>query len=169
MIEIYDLLAEIRIPAPEGFWPATITGWITILGFIGSAAWMVYLTGRWAQKLESNKSEIRNEFATHKKEVTDACNGVGGRVSKIELDMVHDGGRVDALEVQMSRTQGQYEALITLLGEAKASVDQFRAGMSASGEKIERKIDDLRRDQNDTKLHLSERLKAVETILEHQT
>jgi hypothetical protein len=151
-------LAQLTIPKPEGFWPATIVGWITFVGFLGSAAWIVFKTGRWSSQLDNFKDDC-----------TANLNAFGGRVTKVEMGQEHEEGRVDALEVQMSRTQGQYEALIALLGEAKESVNAFRQGMAASSDKIERKIDDLRREQNDTKLTLSERLKAVETILEHQS
>lgn len=158
MLPLADLLTQITIPKPEQFWPVSVVGWIEILGFLSTATWIIFQTGRWTEKLEN-----------HKKEITAALDGIGGRVSRMELSVEHEGGRVDALEVQLSRTQGQYEALIKILSEAKENVASFRQGTLDLGEKIERKIDDLKKEQNDTKLHLSERLKAVETILEHDS
>jgi hypothetical protein len=154
---LHDLLLQLSIPKPEQFWPVSVVGYIEMLGFLGTTVWIIFQTGRWAEKLE-----------THKTETKAALDGFGSRVSRMELGLEHEEGRVDALEVQMSRTQGQYEALITLLGEAKESVNQFRMGTQTLGDKIERRIDDLKRDQNDMRLELSQRLKAVETILEHQ-
>jgi hypothetical protein len=157
MTVLYDLLTQISIPKPEQFWPATVAGWVTVFGFLASTAWLVFQSGRWAQKLEDHKREIKT-----------GMDGLGARVGRIELGKEHEEGRVEALERQMSRTQGQYEALIALLGEAKESVNQFRMGNQALGEKFERGIGELRRDQNDMRLELSQRLKAVETILERQ-
>jgi uncharacterized coiled-coil protein SlyX len=149
------LLSQVNIPKPEGFWPITVVGWITILGFIGTSVYVIFQTGRWSQKME-----------THKDEVKRALDGFGTRVGRIEMGMQHEEGRTDALEVQVATTQGRYEALIALLGEAKGSVDQFRVGLQNSTDKIEQKIDGLRVAQDDTKLELSQRLTAVETTLQ---
>lgn len=154
-MNLYELL-QLSIPKTEGFWPSTGAGWVTLLGFFGSLIWIIFQSGRWSAKMEA-----------HKKEVEQSLTGFGGRVTKMELGSKHEEGRVDALEVQLSRTQGQYEALMRILGEAKGSVDQFRVGMQASGEKIEKKIDDLRVEQGATKLEISQRLTAVETSLQH--
>jgi SMC interacting uncharacterized protein involved in chromosome segregation len=157
MIVAYDWLMQLSIPKPEGFWPTTGAGWISVIGFVATTGWLLIQAGRWTARLEN-----------HKKEVTGDVNAFGSRLTKLELGKEHEEGRVDALEVQMSRTQGQYEALIALIGEAKGSVDQFRVGNASLGDKIERRIDDLKRDQNDMRLELSQRMKAVETILEHR-
>jgi SMC interacting uncharacterized protein involved in chromosome segregation len=154
--DLFALLLQIEIPKPEGFWPVTIVGWVTVIGFIATSAWLLIQAGRWTAQLES-----------HKKEVTTDMNAFGGRLSRLELGKEHEEGRVDALEVQQSRTQGQYEALIALIGEAKGSVEQFRVGMMASGEKVERKIDEMKIAQNQSTLELSQRLTAVETSLQH--
>jgi chromosome segregation ATPase len=148
-------LVQIGIQKPEGFWPITVVGWITVAGFIGTAASLVYLVGRWSQKME-----------THKEEVKRTLDGFGARVGSVEHKIEHEEGRTDTLEVNVAATQGRYEALITLLGEAKGSVDHFRVGLQNSTDKIEKKIDGLREAQDDTKLELSQRLTAVETTLQ---
>lgn len=157
MIVSLLLLLQISIPKPEGFWPVTGVGWITVLGFLASTAYLIYQAGRWAQK-----------FDDHKKDVKKDLDGFGIRVSKMEMGMEHEEGRADAMEVQIATSQGRYEALISLLGEAKGSVDQFRSGLQSSSEKIEKKIDDLRIAQDATKLELSQRLTAVETTLHNR-
>jgi uncharacterized coiled-coil protein SlyX len=129
---------------------------LAVASFLGSAAFVVFVAGRWSSKMETHKEDVKKDL-----------NGFGTRVSNIEMSHKHEEGRVDALEVQMSRTQGQYEALIRILGEAKGSVDQFREGMRVSGEKIEKKIEALTTQQADTKLEISQRLTAVETSLQH--
>ena len=145
------------IPEPGQFWPSTITGWITVIGFLTSTAWFLYQMGRWAQKLEAHKDENKREL-----------NGIGERVKRTELGLEHEEGRMDALEVQLGQAQGHYESLIKILSEAKVTVDGLRTETKSNAAAFRDGIDILRKEQNDTRLHLSERLKAVETILAHK-
>src|SRR3954466_4733823 len=101
------LVSQLQLVAPETFWPVSTTGWITLFGFIASTVWIVFQTGRWANKVDGFRNDL---------------NGVGVRITKVENAQNHEEGRVDALEVQLSRTQGQYEALIKILSEAKENV-----------------------------------------------
>jgi hypothetical protein len=155
MIVLYDLLMQLTPTKPEGFWPVSVVGYIEIGTSIASLIAVVFLAGRWSQKIEDVKTGVKKDL-----------DGFGVRLGRLELGEEHNEGRVEALERQMARTQGQYEALIELVGGAKESVNALRQGNSSIGEKLERKIDELKQEQNDMKLALSERLKAVETTLQ---
>jgi chromosome segregation ATPase len=122
---------------------------------LASLVAVIFLAGRWSQKIEDVKKDVKKDL-----------DGFGARLGKLELGEEHNEGRVEALERQMARTQGQYEALIELIGGAKESVNALRQGNSSIGDRLEKKMDDLKQEQNDMKLALSERLKAVETTLQ---
>jgi hypothetical protein len=155
MIVLYDVLAQISPTKPEGFWPVSVVGYIEIITSIGSLLVVIFLAGRWSQKIEDVKKDVKKDL-----------DGFGVRLGKLELGEEHNEGRVEALERQMARTQGQYEALIELIGGAKESVNALRLGNTSIGERLERKIEELKQEQNDMRLQLSERLKGVETTLQ---
>jgi hypothetical protein len=153
MTPSFLLLAQ--IPKPEGFWPVTVTGWITTVGFIASSIWVVFLTGRWSQKLED-----------HKKETTKELNQFGGRITKVEEEQLRQDGRLDQMASQQDRILGQHDLLIKAIGKSEGDAIQCREDTLALGEKIDGKLETIRREMGATALTLSTGLAEVKKELE---
>jgi hypothetical protein len=154
------------VSASEGFWPITGAGWVALGGVFVSLLTTAFAWGRWTQKTTTVKEELTREFDNHKNHVKNVLDGFGGRVESMESEHDHINGRLDEASGHVQRILGQHDSILGLLGEAKGSTVQCREDTQALGEKIERKLEGMTREMADTKLHLSERLKGVETKLE---
>jgi hypothetical protein len=148
------LLAELP-PKPEGFWPVTVVGWITVIGLLSSTAYIIFQTGRWSQKLED-----------HKRETTKELNQFGGRVTKVEEEQVRQDGRLDHQGAQHERILGQHDILIKAIGRTEGEAVQCREDTYALGEKIDGKLEVLRKEVNATALTLATGLAEVKKELE---
>lgn len=125
------------------FWPVSIGGWVALFGGIFSVGAVVLGWGKLLEKL----------------------NGYGGRLQEVEKAQEESRGHRQALQRQVDRILDQHETMISQLGEAKRSSERCNEETQDMAISIGSKIDEMRRDVNTMNLQLSQRIKAVETVL----
>lgn len=123
--------------------PVTASGWVALLGAVFSSGAVVLGWGKLLEKL----------------------NGYGERLSDVERAQNESLGHRTAMQRQIDRILDQHETLISLLGEAKRSSEKCSEETQDVAINIGSKIDTVSREVNGMNLQLSQRIKAVETIL----
>ena len=97
--------------------------------------------------------------------VVQKLNGFGERQEKLEKAHEKAEGERETMQRQIDRVLTQHDGLIRQLGEAKRSTEKCSEETVDLGIAIGSKIDTLSREVNGMNLHLSQRIKAVETVL----
>lgn len=137
------LFALLQTPSGTSFWPITISGWITlaiaVVGIIGGFV----SAGKFIGTL----------------------NGFGLRLTDLERGHEKAEGERLTMQRQVDRILDQHETILERLGEAKRSADRCGEDTVELGIKIGSKIDTIGKEVTLMNLHLSQRIKAVETIL----
>ncbi len=132
------------LPTPrDGFWPVTVVGWITTVGFIMTILGGVFALGKFYQ----------------------ALNGFGARLTDAEKALEESKGDRSAIHRMLERVLTQHEALIERLGENRRTTEKCSEDTVELGIQIGSKIDVLGHRLNEINLNLSQRIKAVETVL----
>jgi hypothetical protein len=129
--------------ADSSFWPVTVAGWGTLILSTFTIAGGVFALGKF--------------YA--------ALNGLGARVTDMEKDQEKAEGEKIIMQRQIDRTLDQHESLIARVAESKKSAEKCDEDTVELGILIGSKIDAVGRDLNAMNLHLSQRMKAVETVL----
>lgn len=92
-------------------------------------------------------------------------NGFGERLKLAEGRIDRSDGKQAAQQEQINRILDQHAVMLERLGEAKRSTEKCSEETVDLGIQIGSRIDTLSREVNGMNLQLSQRLKAVETIL----
>lgn len=142
--------------------PQSIIGIITPLGLLGTIGTFIWKAGQWANQREADKKAADLAMVNYKTEVKKELDGFGSRVSNVEYEQTTAEGRHAALSSQIERTLGAHESLLKIIGEAKGSTVQCREDTQALGEKIDRRLESVQKNQVDNHLDLSTRLARVE-------
>lgn len=124
-------------------WPITVAGWVTLVTAVALAVGGLVAGGKFLAIL----------------------NGYGGRLGNVEEAQDESRGHRVAMQRQIDRILDQHEGMIGRLGESKRSAEKYNEETVDLGIQIGTKIDTLGREVNIMNLHLSQRIKAVETVL----
>lgn len=92
-------------------------------------------------------------------------NGFGERLKSVEGAQNESEGHRNAMQTQINRILDQHQSILERLGEAKRSTEKCSEETVDLGIQIGARIDTLGREVNAMNLNLSQRLKAVETVL----
>ena len=92
-------------------------------------------------------------------------NGVGVRVALLETEATTAKAEREQHDRELDRLMHQNAETLRILGESKRSAEQCREETVDLGNTIGSKIDTISRQVNDMNLSLSQRVKAVETVL----
>jgi hypothetical protein len=92
-------------------------------------------------------------------------NGFGERLKVAEGRLDKSQGHRDAMQTQINRILDQHQTMLERLGEAKRSTEKCSEDTVDLGIAIGSKIDGVSREVNALALQLSQRIKAVETVL----
>lgn len=92
-------------------------------------------------------------------------NGFGVRLKAVEGRQDKTDGNQNAMQGQINQILGQHGTILERLGEAKKSAEKCNEDTVDLGIQIGSKIDVLGREVNAMNLSLSQRMKAVETVL----
>jgi hypothetical protein len=131
------------IPAPESFWPATVVGWITVVGFIGGS--VVYLIDRGRRE--------------------EKINGWGKRVDETAGELAHIRGVQEEHARVMAGIVAAQERITEALGEAKKSAEDCETTAERHAIELGTKVDDMRRSIEGKIGGFAERLAGVERIV----
>lgn len=142
--------------------PQSIVGIITPLGLLGTIGTFVWKAGQWANQREADKKAADLAMTNYQAEVKKELDGFGSRVSSVESEQKAAEGRHDAIASQIERTLGAHESLLRIIGEARGTSVQCREDTIALGEKIDRRLESVQKNQVDNHLDLSTRLARVE-------
>jgi hypothetical protein len=130
--------------APEfSFWPATVTGWATLVIAIGGVISGIVASVKFLATLD----------------------GFGRRLTDVEKAQEKAEGEHSAMQRQLDRVLNQHDSMISQLGEAKRSAEKCGEDTLESHTLIGNKVEELRREISTMNLNLSQRLIAVETVL----
>jgi len=123
--------------------PTSIAGYVSLA--LSSIALVTYAIGwgRWLEKL----------------------NGVGGRVASLETESTTARAEREQHDREIDRLILQNAETLRILGESKRSAERCSEETVDMGITIGSKIDTIARQVIDMNLSLSQRMKAVETVL----
>jgi biopolymer transport protein ExbB/TolQ len=138
------LVLLIALPATEAFWPTTVVGWITVVGFLAGL-----VSGLWAYA----------KFLAH-------LNGLGARVDAVEKEQTAAKERDENLSRAMERMTRAQEQLLEKLGAAEHKSDRCSEDMEQYTREVGSQIHELTKLIQHEGREAGERLKGVETKLD---
>jgi len=131
-------------PAPDAVWPATVTGWVTLLGLLAGLLGSIIAFSKFLGKL----------------------NGLGDRVNACEKTEERHSERIIALERLMDRSIDDRANLHRETGEARHAAEECNEGNIVLKADIVGAINDMRHAMTNELGQLRERIKAVEVELQ---
>lgn len=137
------ILALLQSPPGGSVWPVTVSGWVTLIIAVLGVAGGILAAGKFLGTL----------------------NGFGVRLTDLEKAHEKAEGERATMQRQVDRVLDQHELMIERLGESKRSAEKCSEETVDLGIAIGAKIDSVARDVNSMNLQLSQRIKAVETVL----
>lgn len=143
---LWQVAPAVREAAESGapFWPVTIVGWITTLGFIGGLSLYLIDRGKREEKI----------------------NGWGRRVDETVEEMTKVKGRQEGHERLMASIVADQVRITEALGKAVRAAEDCESGSERRTIEIGVKVDEMRR-SIETKIGaFGERLAGVERELE---
>lgn len=120
------------------FWPTTVVGWITVVGFAASVLVAVFTGGKvWgkilsieatiAEQFKAQDKKFANLLTQHERDVTQAMNGLGARVSIIEDAERHREGMFDAIRQFMSNSSEDRKLMRQEQQHMRAAIEAIMA------------------------------------------
>lgn len=138
-------LVWLQASAPVlGVWPATATGWASLLVATAALVSILYGYAKGIAKL----------------------NGYGERLQRQEGKVERLSAQATEFERQVARVTDAQERLLDRIGAAERSAEGCNANVTNFGIEIGSKVDDLRRTMEREARSAGERLVAVETKLD---
>ena len=129
--------------AEYGFWPLTFTGWATLIGMIFSVGAVILGWGKLLEKL----------------------NGYGERLNIVEKNQGEARVHRQELQRNLDRVLDQHQTMLERLSEARQTSEKCNEDVQDVAINIGARIDAVSRDINAMNLSLSQRIRAVETVL----
>jgi hypothetical protein len=127
----------------QGVWPITIIGWLTTIGMVFSVGAVILGWGKLLEKL----------------------NGYGERLNTVEKNQGEARIHRQELQRNLDRILDQHAVMLERLSEAKSTSERCDDDMQEIAINIGSRLDTVQRDINGMNLQLSQRLRAVETVL----
>jgi hypothetical protein len=134
----------VAVPSPEGFWPTTVVGWITVVGFLAGL-----VSGLWAYA----------KFLAH-------LNGLGTRVDIVEKHQAAAEERDETLSRAMDRVTQAQDHLLEKIGAAERQSSRCSEDMEQYTREVGSQIHELTKLIQHEGREAGERLKGVETKLD---
>jgi hypothetical protein len=143
---LWQVVPAVREAAESGaqFWPTTIIGWITALGFVGSVALYLIDRGKREEKI----------------------NGWGRRVDETVEEMKKVSGKQEEHARLMASIVADQVRITEALGEAKRAADDCKTDAADHAQVLGVKVDEMRRSIMAEIRGFGERMAGVERELE---
>jgi hypothetical protein len=111
------------LQAPQSFWPESVTGWITVVGFVGTVTTLLWQRSRKEAQDTAHADQVTRDLTLMRQDITADINGLGQRVTKNREDL-------ESMNVVIT---GMLQTQATLMAESKNT--------NAAVGRIEQKLD----------------------------
>ena len=146
MTPLLFFLLAVADSSGVGLWNLTAVGWLTLLLAISSVIGGFVAAGKFLGTL----------------------NGFGERLGEVEKAQEESRGHRASMQRSIDRILDQHESILQRLGESKRTAEKCSEETQDLAINIGSRIESLSRDVNAMNLQLSQRLRAVETVLKFQ-
>jgi hypothetical protein len=152
---MYDIAAwALQRPAEMPIAPVSLGAWVALVLSIVTSIAIPVGWGKWLQRMDDMEGRILEKL-----------NGVGGRVTKLELEAESARARDESSHLEVTRLIDQNARTLEAMGEHRRSTEVCREDTENLGIKIGSAVDELSREVHGMNNDLSNRLTRVETIL----